>query len=111
MSAPDAESLLKDARATSPTSTDVEGGWDGHLISLKTPDSSLLNQVSPVLFHAKFQGGQAQYTAAGLQFARAFNAGEFRKLGPKTLLGKWTALDPSLAKALGDPIYFVLKRP
>ncbi|MEO8371286.1 MAG: GMC family oxidoreductase, partial [Candidatus Solibacter sp.] len=64
MSAPDAEGLLKDPRATAPSAADVEGAWDGHLISLKTPDSSLLNQVSPVLFHAKFQGGQAAYTAA-----------------------------------------------
>jgi hypothetical protein len=35
---------------------------------------------------------------------------ELRLLGPKTLLGKWTGLDPAAAKALGDPIYFVLKR-
>jgi len=110
MSAPDAEALLKDPRATVPSAADVEGGWAGRLISLKTPNSSLLNQVSPVLFHAKFQGGQASYTTAGLQFTRAFNAAEFRKLGPKTLLGKWTAVDSALAKALGDPIYFVLKR-
>ena len=36
----------------------IEGDWDGHLITLKTPDTSLLNQASPVLFHADVPQGR-----------------------------------------------------
>ena len=110
MSVPDAEVLMKDARAVPPSAAEVEGEWDGHLISLKTPDTSLLNQVSPVLFHVKQTGGQATCSAAGVEFSRPFDAKELRKLGPNTLLGKWTGLDPAVAKVLGDSLYFVLKR-
>jgi hypothetical protein len=45
-----------------------------------------------------------------VQFARGLNASELRLLGSTTLLGKWTGLDSAVAKALGDTIYFVLKR-
>ena len=110
MSAPDAEALLKDSRADGSSGGGCGRRWDGHLISLKTPDTSLLNQVSPVLFQATFQGGQAKCSAAGVQFGAGFNASELRLLGPKTLLGKWTGLDSAVAKVLGDTIYFVLKR-
>ncbi len=110
MSVPDADALFADASVAAPGAADVEGNWDGHLITLKTPDTSLANQVSPVLFHAAFHGGSAQCSAAGVQFARGLNASELRLLDPKTLLGKWTGLDSAVAKALGDTIYFVLKR-
>jgi hypothetical protein len=111
MSAPDADALFADARALAPDAAAIEGAWDGHLITLKTPDTSLLNQVSPVLFHAAFHAGAASCSAAGVTFARGLNLNELRLLGPKTLLGRWTALDSAVAKALGDTIYFVLKRP
>ena len=112
MSVPDAEALFADARAAAPDPRRFEGEWDGHLISLKTPDTSLLNQVSPVLFHASFQSGQATCSAAGRAVrARLQCRANCVKLGPKTLLGKWTALDSPVAKALGDTIYFVLNRP
>jgi hypothetical protein len=110
MSAPDAEALFADARAAVAGAAAMEGDWDGHLITLKTPDTSLLNQVSPVLFHASFRAGLAKCSAAGVEFTRGLNAGELRLLGPKTLLGKWTGLDSPVAKALGDTIWFVLKR-
>jgi hypothetical protein len=108
MAVPDAEVLFADGRVKAPDAAAIEGAWDGHLILLKTP--SLLNQVSPVLFHASFHAGSASCSAAGVTFARGLNLSELRLLGPKTLLGKWTGLDPAAAKALGDPIYFVLKR-
>ncbi|MEO8596035.1 MAG: GMC family oxidoreductase [Candidatus Solibacter sp.] len=111
MSVPDADALFKDARALPPSAADIEGDWDGRVIALRTPDTSLLNQVAPVLFHAKFQGGAATCSVAGVPFTRPFNPADLRKLGPGTLLGRWTALDSPVAKALGDPLYFVLKRP
>ncbi len=110
MSAPDAEALLADARVAPPDAAAIEGDWDGHLIALKTPDSSLLNQVSPVLFHASFHAGSAKCSAAGVDFARTPNPDELRLLSPTTLLGRWTGLDSPVAKALGETIYFVLKR-
>jgi cholesterol oxidase len=110
MSAPDADALFSDARATVPDAAAIEGDWDGHLITLQTPDTSLLNQVSPALFHASFHAGSASCSAAGVTFARGLNLGELRLLGPKTLLGRWTGLDSAVANALGETIYFVLKR-
>jgi len=110
MSVPDADALFKDSRATAPTSNDVEGEWEGRAIALRTPDTSLANQVAPVLFHAKFQGGAAKCAASGLQFTRAFDASGLRKLAPDTLLGRWTALDSPISAVLGDPLYFVLSR-
>jgi hypothetical protein len=110
MSVPDADALFADATVTAPGAADVEGDWDGHLIMLKTPDTSLANQVSPVLFHATFHDGSAQCSAAGVQFGRGLDANELRLLGPTTLLGKWTGLDSAVAKVLGDTICFVLKR-
>ena len=110
MSVPDADALFAGTTVAAPGAADVEGDWDGHLITLKTPDTSLANQVSPVLFHATFHGGSAQCSAAGVQFARGLNASELRLLDPTTLLGKWTGLDSAVAKALGDTIYFVLKK-
>jgi hypothetical protein len=110
MSAPDAEALFADARMAAPDAVAIEGAWDGRLILLKTPQTSLLNQVSPVLFQASFHAGSASCSAAGVKFGRGPNLSELRLLGPKTLLGKWTGLDPAVAKALGETIYFVLKR-
>ena len=110
MSVPDAEALMKDARAVPPTLNEAEGQWDGHLISMKTPDTSLSNQVNPVLFHVKQAGGQATCSAAGIEFTRPFDSNNLRKLGAGILLGKWTDLEPAVAKVLGDSLYFVLKR-
>jgi hypothetical protein len=99
MSAPDAEMLFADARAVVPAAAAMEGEWDGHLITLTTPDSSLLNQVSPVPFHASFHAGSATCSVPGIRF----DAAGLRLLGPTTLLGK-------AASALGDTVYFVLKK-
>ena len=110
MSAPDAEALspMRGRRRRMRRRSKASG--TGVLILLKTPHTSLLNQVSPVLFHASFHAGSASCSAAGVQFGRGPNLSELRLLGPKTLLGKWTGLDPAVAKALGETIYFVLKR-
>ena len=105
MSVPDAEALFADARATAPEAAAIEGAWDGHLITLKTPDTSLLNQVSPVLFHASFHGGSASCSAAGVKFARGLNLSELRLLGPKTLLGKWTGWTRRWRRAGGHDLF------
>ena len=110
MSVPDAEALFADARVSAPDAAAIEGAWEGHLILLKTPQTSLLNQVSPVLFQASFHAGSASCSAAGVKFGHGPNLSELRLLGPKTLLGKWTGLDAAAAKALGETFYFVLKR-
>jgi hypothetical protein len=110
MSVPDAEALFGDIHATIPTPDAVAGNWDGHLILAQSPDSSLSNQVSPVLFHVSFQTANgkttAQCKAGGIEFSCNPNAASMRLLGSKTLLGKWTAVAP----ALGDVVYFVLNR-
>ena len=108
MSVPDAEALFADARVKAPGAADVECEWNGHLILLETPDTSLLNQVSPVLFHATWKAGAAKCLAAGLEFGRGFQASELRLLGATTLLGRWAGLDSAVAKALGETIWFVL---
>jgi cholesterol oxidase len=106
MSVPDAEALFQDARAMPPTSDLIAGDWDGHLILARSPDTSLANQFSPVLFHAKFGESTAQCKAGAVAFSCAPELGSMRMLGPKTLLGKWKGVAPGL----GDTIYFVLKR-
>ena len=110
MSVPDADALFADPRAAVPAPDAIAGDWDGHLILARAPDTSLVNQFSPVLFHAGFQtaGGKttAQCKSGALDFTCSPDPATLRMLGPKTLLGKWTGVAP----ALGDTIYFVLKR-
>ncbi len=130
MSIPDHEALFADARAHVPSPDLLEGTkWDGHLIFHQTPDTSLLNQVSPVLFQVAFhsQGGQteARCRAGSITFSRALDieawGGEVRMIGSDTLLGRWPArmLPPMVSSGLAhlvhtgpNPLifYWVLKR-
>jgi hypothetical protein len=110
MSVDDANALFTEPRATVPTPDGIAGNWDGHLILAPRADDTLLNQVSPVLFHADFQTSAGKTTADCKAGATAFTCGpdpaSMRMLGAGALLGKWTGVAP----ALGDPLYFVLKR-
>jgi cholesterol oxidase len=110
MSVEDADALFGDARATVPTTDGIAGDWNGHLILVPAADTTLLNQVSPVLFHASFQTAAGKTTAQCKAGETAFTCGpdpaSMRMLGTGTLLGKWAGVAPALA----DTIYFVLKR-
>src|SRR5205807_7125363 len=128
MSIPDHQALFADARATAPSPAGLEGHWDGRLIFLTTPDTSLLNQVSPVLFQVSFHTEnaktEAQCKAGPVEFAHVCDpaaiASEMRLLDGGTLLGKWTApaSDPAVSRSLAGftqaagqfTLYFVLKQ-
>ena len=47
MSIPDHQALFADPRAAVPSAPALEGSWDGHLIFLSTPDSSLIRATDP----------------------------------------------------------------
>ena len=66
MSIPDHDAIFADPRAVVPQSGQIEGEWAGHLIFVATPDSTLLNQVSPVLFHAAFHAGAGKFQLGGI---------------------------------------------
>jgi cholesterol oxidase len=129
MSIADHQLLFSDPRATVPSPTAIEGGWDGHLIFLSNPDTSLLNQISPVLFHISFEtrGGQtmANCRAGVIEFTLPQDsttlAKDFRLMGKDTILGKWepASLDPGIARSLASlmelppetlSLYLVLRR-
>jgi len=123
MAVPDHELLFSHELASVPT-TDLlaNSKWDGHLIFLQTPDTSLLNQLNPIVFQVDFQGRgqeiQAQCRAGGMEFQRSLDAvtlpAELRMIGPGTLLGRWPAeiLPVDLFPAVAAPltVNFVLKR-
>ena len=139
MSIPDHQAIFADPRASVPSPAQLEGRWDGHPIFVATPDSTLLNHVSPVLFHVTFRTTDGKTEAswrAGVlnaqsavedtaEVARAVDApgigSEFRLIDSQTLIGKWvlSGLDPALSTALQyflrmeagqTTIYFVLQR-
>lgn len=111
MSIPDHESFWDHARAAVPSPEElVRSRWEGHLILLRTPDISLLNQWSPVLFRAGFQLREGHLVAdchAGtFPFLRDMNSAtlgeEMRMIGADTLLARWPAksLAPEVSSAL-----------
>ena len=130
MSIPDHQALFEDTHASVPSPDGLAGTrWDGHLIFLQTPDTSLLNQLSPVLFRVGFhlRDGQtaARCRVGAIEFAHALDADAIangmRKVGSDTLLGRWPAgmLAPEVSAGLAElahagpgPLvfYFVLKR-
>jgi hypothetical protein len=105
MSVPDHEALFAAARATVPSPDELQGSWEGHLVFLTTPDVSLVNQVSPVLFRVGFDspGGKlAAVCRAGSdpESSRAPDAAaELRLIDFGTLLGKWESLRFVLKRA------------
>lgn len=118
MALEDHKAIFTDPRVTVPSPVDLEGRWEGHLIFLNTPDTSLLNQVSPVAFQVSFhsQAGQTEaryriglvtrdspvnYTGEFVQVGDAakFQA-EIRSIDRDTLIGRW--LSPTFGPVLSS---------
>jgi cholesterol oxidase len=111
MSIPDHDAIFADPRAVTPQPGEIEGEWDGHLIFVATPDSTLLNQVNPVLFHAAFRGGAARFRIGGVETPLQC---DLRLAGSTTLLGRCAVPAPLnyfVQVETGKPVArFVLKR-
>jgi len=109
MSVPDAEALFQDARATPPPAGGISGDWDGRLIRLRTPDTTLMNQETPVPCRVSFQSANGKTTgrctSAGMDFTFTADAASVRMLGAKALLAKLTGTPRA-----GDTTYVVLTR-
>jgi hypothetical protein len=63
MSVDDHRLVFSDPRTTVPTATQLQGTWNGSLIFLPRPNSSLLNQANPVLFSFSFKVDGSQLEA------------------------------------------------
>jgi hypothetical protein len=129
MSIPDHQALFGDVHASVPPPDRLaRTRWDGHLIFLRTPDTSLANQLSPVLFQIAFhiRNGhmEARCRAGVIGFDLPMNAATLgdglRMIGSDTLLVRWPAQAlaagvsgqlAELANAGPGPLifYFVLK--
>ena len=139
MSIADHRQIFAHPRATVPGAQQIEGEWDGYLVFLNRPNTSLLNRANPVLFRLSFkrsgeqvegkyrfgllQGGmQVDFTD---EFVRLTDFtplhDEIRMTGSDTMVGKWVTqeLPQALAGALRDYLeldngrlafYYVLKR-
>ena len=130
MAVQDHDALSSGPLAAEPTAGQLAGSWKGYVIYLDTPDTSLRNQVSPMLFEAAIHeqnGGRLmKWKVAGLgmespEFAQPIAAGDLKMIGADTLLGRWSPaeLPPEAAVLLasllqiprGAPaLRFVLKR-
>jgi choline dehydrogenase-like flavoprotein len=55
MSIEDHHQIFSDARTRVPTAAQLEGKWDGSLILLARPNTSLLNQLNPTAFRLRFK--------------------------------------------------------
>jgi hypothetical protein len=139
MSVEDHHVLFQDARTTPPTPEQIEGSWDGRLVLLAHPNTSLLNQVNPVAFRLSFKrtpnGVEGRYRlglmrgSMDVEFTEehvrlidftSFHD-EIRRIGDDMLIGKWISpeLPPLLLRALQDYVepsgsrfafYYVLER-
>jgi hypothetical protein len=119
MSVEDHQLLFADPHTSVPTAAQLPGQWNGNLIFVEHPNSTLLNQLNPVVFQLAFatQGTQLQarykfgLISTGTQVAMTpefvrlsdFTAlqGEIRMIDNDTLIGKWVAPDLS---SLADPL-------
>jgi hypothetical protein len=120
MSVEDHLSLFRDPRTSVPTPGQLEGQWNGSLIFVPRPNSTLLNQLSPVVFQVAFvaQGTQwrAQYKfglltgASNLEmtpeFAKlnpfALFQDEIRMIDDETMIGRWILTEE--VAVLADPL-------
>ncbi|MGO8815166.1 MAG: GMC family oxidoreductase N-terminal domain-containing protein [Terriglobia bacterium] len=113
MSVEDHQVLFADPHTTVPTATQLTGQWNGNLIFVEHPNSTILNQLNPVVFQLAFAaqgtrlqasykfgvistGAQAQMTQPFVRLTdfTAFQ-GEIRMIDNDTLIGKWVATDLS----------------
>ena len=139
MSVEDHDAVFAGPNTSVPSPAQLEGAWQGRLIFLNTPDTSLLNQVSPVILEGSFQSRGAQADAryrigllsreaaaeatADLVMVRDATGlqAEIRMIDAETLIGRCVApeLDPVLAAVVrhcAEPrggrflLRFILKR-
>lgn len=139
MSVEDHNLIFSDPQTRVPAAAQLEGEWDGSLVFLTHPNTSLLNQLNPVAFHLAFKtaGGQVEgrYRFGLLsgemkveftsEFVRLIDFttfhDEIRLIGADTLIGKWVSAEvtPSLLQGLQNYIeprsdrfafYYVLNR-
>ena len=139
MAVEDHRLLFADPHTSVPTAAQLQGQWSGNLIFVEHPNSTLLNQLNPVVFQVAFatQGTQLQarykfglltgaaHVETTQEFVRLTDftpvQGEIRMIDNNTLIGKWAVTDlPSpLAAALRDFVelasnqlkfYFILTR-
>jgi cholesterol oxidase len=105
MSVEDHRLIFADQRTWAPSAAELEGQWNGHLIFVANPNATLLNQVSPVLFHVSFDasGQQAQYrfgraaAESRIDYSSVFSRAldwtsgktEIRMIDSGTMIGKW----------------------
>jgi hypothetical protein len=120
MSVEDHQLLSKDSHTHVPTAAELTGQWTGNLIFVEHPNSTILNQLNPVVFQLVFatQGTQLQArykfglisTGAQVEMTPEFVQlsdlsvfqGEIRMIDNDTLIGKWAATD--LQPTLADPL-------
>ncbi|MEX2262034.1 MAG: GMC family oxidoreductase [Bryobacteraceae bacterium] len=139
MSVEDHNLIFSDPRTSVPSAEQLQGEWDGHLVFLTRPNTSLLNQANPVSFRLSFNragsqvegryrlgllsgGMEVQFTD---EFVRLIDFtvfhDEIRLIDQDTLIGKWVSpeLDPLLLRGLDnylEPVgnrfgfYYILKR-
>ena len=106
MSVDDFDVLFTDSHASAPSPAELEGAWEGRPIFLATTESSLLNQISPVLFQVSFQvSGQqtkAKYKVGPIVVDDTALRTDVRALNNDTLIGRctFTGSNPSLAAVL-----------
>jgi hypothetical protein len=140
MSVEDHNLIFADPRTTVPELAQLEGEWEGHVVFLTRPSTSLLNQANPVAFRLGFRttaegkvegryrlallsgGMEVERTAEFVQLMdfTAFHD-EIRMIDAETLIGKWVSpeLNADLLRGLssyleprGDrfAFYYLLKR-
>ncbi len=139
MSVEDHQLIFSDPRTSVPAVRQLEGEWDGNLVFLTHPNTSLLNQFNPAAFHLAFKAAgnqvegryrfgllngamQVEFTP---DFVRLVDFTEFhdeiRMIDQETLIGKWISpdLSPLLLAGLRNYVepgsnrlafYYLLKR-
>ncbi|MGH9470003.1 MAG: GMC family oxidoreductase N-terminal domain-containing protein, partial [Terriglobia bacterium] len=109
MSVPDHQAIFYGDHVHAPAPAEIAGGWEGHVIFLTRPDTSLLNQVNPVAFRLNFKptpsGVEGRYRFGLLsgpmkvQFTEEFVRlidftsfhDEIRIIDDRTMIGKWVS--------------------
>jgi cholesterol oxidase len=118
MSVEDHNLIFSGPHTSVPAASQLEGQWKGHLIFVTHPNSTLLNQLSPVLFELAFRqtgtqvechyrfglvSGASQVNMTN-DFVRLTDPtgfhDEIRMIDQNTLIGKWVS--PELSPALAD---------
>ena len=91
MSIEDHGRMFADARNAAPAAAQLAGTWNGRVILVPTTADTLLNQLSPVLFHVTFSDGKARYDAGPVQFSQPLDLAAFRLIDAQTVIGKCVA--------------------